>query len=144
MSTAALRIGSRLAIFVDEHRLGDTYGAKTGFLLSRNPDTVRAPDASFVSAARLAQIELPPTGYFPGAPDLAVEVTSPSDSYGEVEEKVAAWLHAGCVVVVLDPQRRAGRVYRGDRDMQTLAVADALELPDLLPGWSVRLSDIFD
>ena len=141
----AMRIGSRLAVFVNEHRLGETYGAETGCILSRDPDTVRAPDASFVAAARLSQMELPPTGYFPGAPDLAVEVTSPSDSYSEVEEKVATWLEAGCrVVVVLDPQRRAGKLYCGGGEELALAAADTLSVPELLPGWSVRLSDILD
>ncbi len=74
------RLGARLTLFVEAHRLGETYGADTGFLLSRDPDTVRAPDAAFVTAATLASRSPADQGFFPGAPDLAVEVTSPSDS----------------------------------------------------------------
>jgi Uma2 family endonuclease len=57
-------------------------------LLRRAPDTVRAPDAAFVTAKKLVSVTLPPDGFFPGAPDLAVEVVSPSDSNREIEEKV--------------------------------------------------------
>jgi Uma2 family endonuclease len=135
---------SRLAVFVREHGLGVTYAAETGFLLRRAPDTVRAPDASFVAAARLASMQLSPEGYFPGAPDLAVEVISPSDSYSEVEEKVAEWLEAGClVVVVLDPRRKAGRVQRPATPVVSLTETDYLSINDLLPGWSLSLEEVF-
>jgi Uma2 family endonuclease len=118
----AAEILTRITEFVREGRLGETYAAETGFLLRRAPDTVRAPDAAFVSASRLASILLPPGGYFPGPPDLAVEVTLPSDTYSEVEEKVASWLEAGCrVVVVLDPQRQTAKVYRPHGEVLALA-----------------------
>lgn len=140
----ALEVGARLWAFVREHRLGVTYAAETGFLLRRDPDTVRAPDVAFVTNATLAARTVSPEGFFPGAPDLAVEVISPSDSYSEVEEKVAEWLDAGTqVVVVLDPRRKVATVYRSGADTTTLAAADQLSLPDLLPGWSLSLEEIF-
>lgn len=140
----AMAIGARLALFVREHGLGATYAAETGFMLRRAPDTVRAPDASFVTAARLASMTLPPAGYFPGAPDFAIEVISPSDTYTEVEEKVAEWLEAGAqVVVTLDPRRKTGIVYRLGQVL-LLTATDHLTVPDLLPGWSVPLNEIFD
>jgi Uma2 family endonuclease len=135
---------SRMAVFVREHQLGVTYAAETGFYLRRNPDTVRAADASFVGAARLASMTLSPDGYFPGAPDLAIEVISPSDTYSEVDEKVGEWLDAGCLaVVILDPRRKTGTVHRPGGDPVRLAETDVLSLPDLLPGWSLLLGEIW-
>lgn len=140
----AARALGRLMPFVQEHGLGETYAAETGFLLRRNPDTVRAPDVAFVTAEKLASLSLSPDGFFPGPPDLAVEVVSPSESYSEVEEKVAEWLEAGCrAIVVLDPRRRVATVYRPGVKMTTLASTDHLSLPDLLPGWSLSLDEIF-
>jgi Uma2 family endonuclease len=134
----------RLGAFVREHRLGATYAAETGFYLRRNPDTVRAADASFVAAARLASMALSPDGYFPGAPDLAIEVISPSDTYTEVDEKVGEWLEAGCLaVVILDPRRKTGTVHRPGSDVVRLAETELLALPDLLPGWSLPLGEIW-
>jgi Uma2 family endonuclease len=141
---AAARIGARLTAFVDEHKLGATYAAETGFLLRRSPDTVRAPDASFVTNARLATLELSPRGYFPGAPNLAVEVLSPDDSHSEVEEKAADWLASGCeVVVLLDPRRQVAIVRRPDAPARTLSASDELAVEDLLPGWSVTVGELF-
>jgi Uma2 family endonuclease len=70
-------IAAPFGVFVRENDLGVVTGAETGFKLQSNPDTVRAPDIGFVSTARLLQG--PVRGYFPGAPDLAVEVASPGD-----------------------------------------------------------------
>ncbi|PZS14269.1 MAG: hypothetical protein DLM64_01905 [Solirubrobacterales bacterium] len=101
---------------------GVTFGAETGFLLARDPDTVRAPDAAFVSAERADAVGRTER-YWPGAPDLAVEVLSPSDSFREVEAKALDWLHAcSRAVLVLDPARahgdrlpRAGRCAHAQR-----------------------------
>jgi Uma2 family endonuclease len=140
----AARIGAMLTTFVHEHGLGATYAAETGFILRRSPDTVRAPDASFVTTARLAVLEFSPSGYFPGAPDLAVEVLSPDDSHSEVEKKTADWLVSGCrVVVLLDPRREVAVVRRPDTPAETLGSGDELAVPDLLPGWSAIVGDLF-
>jgi Uma2 family endonuclease len=79
---------------VSKHRLGKVYAAETGFKLASNPDHVRAPDAAFIREERLRE-KGEVTGYWPGAPDLVVEVVSPSDSYAEVEDKVFDWLEFG-------------------------------------------------
>ena len=78
--------------------LGDTYAAETGFIVERDPDTVRGADVGFVRAERLTRITKPEK-YIPFAPDLAVEVLSPNDRDDEVEEKVRLWLKAGCLLV---------------------------------------------
>ena len=72
-----MALGWRLAQFVSEHGLGEVYAAETGFKLRADPDTVRAPDAAFVSRARMGAP--PARGYRGGPPDLAVEVVSPND-----------------------------------------------------------------
>jgi Uma2 family endonuclease len=140
----AARVLARLAPFVEQNHMGETYTADAGFLLRRAPDTVRAPDVAFVTAARLATMNLSPTGFFPGAPDLAIEVVSPSDTDREVEEKTAEWLAAGTqVVVIVEPTRRTASVYRPGADVQSFGESDRLTISDLLPGWSLRVQEIF-
>jgi Uma2 family endonuclease len=90
---AALLTGS-LVQHVIAHQLGKIYAAETGFKISSDPDTVRAPDVAFIQQQRLQKIG-PVEGYWPGAPDLVAEVVSPNDRYTDVEEKVSDWLDAG-------------------------------------------------
>lgn len=140
----AARLGTSLGAFVDRHGLGETYAAETGFVLGRSPDTVRAPDASFVSAGRLEVIAPSADRYLDGAPDLAVEVLSPSDRPSDVRRKVADWLSAGCrAVVVLDPRRETAVLYRPDRPPQWLTADAELSVPEVVPGWSMRVADLF-
>src|SRR5262245_917574 len=95
-----MRFAWRLASHVEAHDLGTVCAAETGFLLSSNPDTVRAPDIAFVASPRQRDEEST-SGYWPGAPDLIVEVLSPSDTYSEVESKVLAWLDAGARIALV-------------------------------------------
>ena len=140
----ATRISAPLAVYVMEGGLGEVYAAETGFKLESDPDHVRAPDAAFVRRERDAAARGTP-GYFPGAPDVAVEVISPSDSYTEVEEKVADWLDAGTLaVIVVDPRRRTVKVHRSHTDAVVLKEADVLDVGDAVPGWQMPVSDIFE
>ncbi len=140
----AAEVGAHLTVFVRARDLGETYAAETGFLLRRSPDTVRAPDAAFVSHERLASMTLLPEGYFPGPPDFAVEVLSPSDRAPEVDAKVADWLKCGCrAVLVLDPATRRARLHRPDQDDASFLDSDVVTLEDLLPGWSLDLGAVF-
>jgi len=120
------------------------YAAETGFLLRRSPDTVRAPDLAFVVLAR-ASAARDERGFFPGPPDLAVEVVSPNDSFTEVEEKVFEWLGSGAAaVVILDPRRRYVSIYRGKADIQVLGESDTLDLSFVVPGFSVSIQELFE
>ena len=139
----AMNFSAPLHAFVKEKALGKVFAAETGFVLAVDPDTVRAPDVAFVSRERLALLSKT-NGFFPGPPDLAVEVISPDDSYAEVEEKVEAWLNSGCrVVVVVNPRNRTLKVYRSTADVALLTVADAFHCQDLLPGFKLPVSQIF-
>ena len=89
-----------LAIHVDDNKLGATFAAETGFRIASNPDTVRAPDAAFVNQRKMEKLE-DDTGFFPFAPDLAVEVVSPNDSFSAVEAKAFSWLDSGTIAVLI-------------------------------------------
>ncbi|HEV3048217.1 MAG TPA: Uma2 family endonuclease [Solirubrobacteraceae bacterium] len=135
--------GYLLAVHVRTTGSGVTLGAETGFILGRDPDTVRAPDAAFVSNARVAAIGITP-GFWPGgAPDLAIEVVSPDDSQRYVREKALNWLDAGAAaVLVLDPRTRSATVYRPGGAV-TAHEDGTLDLSDAVPGWRVALADFF-
>ncbi|MDQ3301723.1 MAG: Uma2 family endonuclease [Actinomycetota bacterium] len=125
--------------------LGRTYAAETGFVISRNPDTVLAPDAAFVNRERVEEVGQT-GGYFPGAPDLAVEVLSPNDTHTEVTEKALAWLDAGSrLVLVADPRRRAVTVYRSRSDIRILTAeaGDRIDGADVVPGWILPVAELF-
>ena len=135
----AMRVAWRLAQHVETHGLGSVYAAETGFRLASDPDTVRAPDAAFVSQARLDAVGAV-AGYWPGAPDLVVEVVSPGDRSGEV----AAWLEAGTqMVVVIEPRPRTVTVHRTDGVIRTLREGDMLEGGAVVPGWKVPVVALF-
>ena len=139
----AVRITWRLARHVEENRLGTVYAAETGFRLATDPDTVRAPDVAFVSRDRVeavGEVE----GFWPEAPQLAVEVISPGDSYADVEEKVFDWLDAGTkMVVVINPRQRSATVYKSPTDITALAEADVLDGGDVVPGFELAVREIF-
>ena len=129
---------------VRAHKLGVVRAGETGFLLTTNPDTVRAADVAFISRARLTEPG-PVRGYRRGAPDLALEIISPTDRYTEVEEKVVAWFAAGArMVVTVNPRRRTVAVYRAPTRVRILTVADLLDGEDVVPGWRMPVAAIFE
>jgi Uma2 family endonuclease len=139
----AMEIGARLRTHVRARQLGRVFAAETGFILRRNPDTVRAPDASFVASERLPAGGLP-AGFLELAPDLAVEVVSPSDTGREVREKVADWLRAGTRLVwVINPATRSATVYRSVDDFQELSEDESLDGGGVLPGFTCQLGELF-
>ena len=141
----ALRIASRLERHVDANNLGKTYAAETGFKLSSNPDTVRAPDAAFASRERVEKAGKV-KGYWPGAPDLVAEVVSPNDTHSEVIGEALAWLEAGSrMVLVVDPDKITVTVYRSREEIRVLT-ADAGEIidgSDVVPGWKLPVAELF-
>jgi Uma2 family endonuclease len=131
------------AYHVLKHRLGEVYSSDTGFLLARNPDTVRAPDFSYIRQDRLTEI-VGIDGYIPIPPDLCVEVVSPNDRRNEVEEKVGEWLDFGTqIVIVIQPKNRTTSIYRSHSLIEILSESETLRLEDILPGWSLSLAEIF-
>jgi len=131
-----------LVDFVKDNSLGEVVGPRTGFQIGHDPDTVRAPDVGFVCAQRVPAE--PVKGYFPGPPDLAVEVLSPDDRAGEVLAKVRDWLQSGCRRVwVVDPRTRTVSVYRSASEIVVLSESDTLTDEELLPGFRLPVAEIF-
>lgn len=140
----AMTAGWLLTKHVRETGTGVTIGAETGFILARDPDTVRAPDAAFVSQAGADKIGTTER-YWPGAPDFGIEVISPTDSFREVEANALCWLDAGTLaVLVLDLSRRSATVYRAGGDARVCDDEQELDLSDAVPGWRVAVADFFD
>ena len=138
-----IELSWRLAKFVRDNRLGRCCGAETGFLISKDPDTVRAPDFAFVSKGRLPAGDLPKT-FFPGSPDLAVEVMSPSDRTDEIDEKVLAWLAAGCRAVwTVDPRMKTVTIYHSPTDIRICTADSELADDTVVPGFHCRVADLF-
>jgi Uma2 family endonuclease len=137
-----LRIGQLLDAHASQTGCGVAFG-EIGFLLSSDPDTVRGPDAAFISTERFEAVG-DTTKYWPGPPDLAVEVISPNDAFREVQEKALEWVAAGCVaVLVVDPDKRTATVYRAGGDAHIFAGEEKVDLSDAVPGFSVAVGELF-
>jgi Uma2 family endonuclease len=134
-------LAMHLALYVRQHRIGRVYGAETGFILARDPDVVRAPDVAFVARERVIDTER----FLEQAPDLAVEVLSPSDAYSYVDTKIHQWLDAGTRTVwIIDPQAGRVQIYRrGERNVLDLGLEDAIDGADVLPDFRLDLRELF-
>jgi Uma2 family endonuclease len=139
----ASRLDYRLRAFVEAHDAGEVCAAETGFRLAQNPDTVRAPDVSFIARERVAAQGIPES-YWPFAPDLAVEVISPSDRFDDVLTKVQEYLRAGTRLVwVFHPRTSTVMVYRANGTVQLLTGTEELGGEDVLPGFRCRIDELF-
>lgn len=141
-------VAATLAILLGQHvrsrRLGVVLAAETGFRISRDPDTVRAPDVSFV-ARECVPPDGPPEGYWDLAPDLAAEVVSPNDTAAEVQSKVQMWLDAGVRLVwVVYPATRSVMVYESPKEIRSLAAGDTLGGGEVVPGFGRQVAGIFE
>lgn len=129
--------------YIQKNPVGIAVAAETGFQISREPDTVRAPDVGFVLTDRVPKTETP--GFFQGAPDLAVEVLSPNDRASDVTAKVQEWLQAGCREAwVIDPKTRTVQIHRGDcREITLLQMGDTVTSEKTLPGFASPVAAFF-
>lgn len=119
------------------------FAGDPGFLLARDPDTVRAPDLALVRRDRLEGVDL--RKYLPLAPDLAVEVVSPGDSFPEVEARARMWLDFGVPIVwMVEPSSRRIYVHRPGHPRLELAGDDLLTGGDVFPAFSVPAREVFD
>lgn len=140
----SLELARVLANHVKAARLGRVFAAETGFRLAELPPTVRAPDVSFVARSRMPEGPAP-AGYVPFAPDLAVEVVSPSNRWTEVAAKVRDYLEAGTRLVwIVDPPARTVTVHRPSSAWMVRGEDDALDGEDVVPGFRMRVGSLFD
>jgi Uma2 family endonuclease len=132
-----------LTSHVRENELGKIFAAETGFIISRDPDTVRAPDAAFVTKDRL-----PPgvvgSGFLEMVPDLVVEVVSPGDSASYVQEKAEMWLESGVRLVwVVYPVPQSVVVYHSQGEARVLHTGDVLDGTLVFEDFKVAVEDFF-
>ena len=138
-----MRLAGPLSEFIWSHDLGEIFAAETGFQLTFGPDTVLAPDISFITKKRLAQVG-ETERFWPAAPDLVVEVLSPSDRPSKVNKKTSLWLSYGAKQVwIVNRKTRTVIIYRSPDDATTFSGSDYLEAQDLLPGFRLSLDRIF-
>ena len=141
---AAAKLTILLGQHVEAQQLGVVLAAETGFLISRNPDTVRAPDVSFVAQERVPP-DGPPEGYWELAPDLAIEVVSPNDTAAGVQSKVQMWLESGVRLVwVVYPDTRSVAAYESLKEISVSTTEDALSGGNVVPGFECKVAEIFD
>ena len=135
------KLNQRLSNFVEEKKLGNVFCNDSGFITERAPDTVRGPDVSFWSFERLPEVS---PGYIEVAPDLAVEVVSPSDHFGRLQGKINQYLKGGVRLIwVVDPEDRSVTVYRPGKPDIYLTENETLSGDDVLAGFSVPVSGLF-
>ena len=139
-------LSTRLAILIGQYVEANELGVlltPAGFKLSTNPDTVREPDLAFVTRERVPRTGVP-VGFWPGPPDLAVEILSPDDRPRETREKVRDYLEHGVRLVwIVDPRKRTVTVHRPQVVPETLGAGDALDGEDVLPGFNCAIDRFF-
>lgn len=140
-SRSAGAVAKYLGAYLVQHPLGELCVAEGGFRSGPN-ETLYCPDVAYVSEERAATV--PPDEYYPFAPDIAVEAWSPDNTEDEMNEKAANYLaHGARAVWLLRPQDRTVRVHRSGRPVETLQAGDLLTGDEILPGFSVPVSDLF-
>lgn len=138
---ALVKVARKLGDFAEAHGLGDVIGGDSGFVLHRGPDTVLCPDVAFIAAARVPASD---HGFAELAPDLVIEIVSPSQSRAEASDKAVRWLDAGVQVVwLIWPAKRRVQIHTGEVDISTLGPDDTLTCAELLPGFELALSELF-
>ena len=138
-----IRLSLRVAAFVEKRVLGVVFSADTGYRIQRDPDTVLAPDVSFVRREEIPADGLP-VQFWNLAPTLAAEVISPSDSASAVCNRAQMLLDAGTVVVwILDPDAKTVAVHRSGQAVETLCADDRLTDNNVLPGFSCSVAELF-
>jgi Uma2 family endonuclease len=129
---------------LEDHPSGRIVSNDSGIVTERDPDTVRGADVAFYSYEDVPKGPLPQR-YLTAVPRLVFEVRSPSDRWKDLLAKTVEYLNAGVMVVcVLDPDTQTVHVYRPDQPDQTFAADQELPLPDLLPGFQVRVGRFFE
>ena len=135
-----LNLGSRLAAFVKDGKLGHVAAGDPGVRLPQG--NVRAPDIGFVARGRFEDDRVP-AGFSSVIPDLAVEILSPEDRPRLVLDKVGEFLEAGVRLVwVIDPDERRAILYRSISDVRTIGAEDNLDGEDVVPGFRCRLAEV--
>lgn len=140
--TLAAFLTAELWPFVRAHNLGRVH-VEVGYKLFSDPDTVRGPDVSFVSAKRQPRAK-PRRGFVPGAPDLAIEMVSSERPLAQVTAKALEYIESGAQLVwVVDPDARVVSIHRPGQPVLVWSERDTLSGEEVLPGFTLPLSRLF-
>ncbi len=156
----AINITTPLDQYVRAHNLGAVYAAETGVQLTTAPRVGEISCQEIGNREPLGRTSLSSisyflspisyllvgdtAGYWPGAPDVAVEVVSPHDLYTEIDDNFMDWLTAGTrMVVIVNPRQHTGTVYRSQSEIPLLTEEDTLDGADVVPGWSIAVRELF-
>jgi len=137
-------IGRLIESFAADRDLGFTFVDGVSFVLRRNPDDVRGPDVSFLVKDRVTSLEmlLKP---WEGAPDLAVEIISPSDRATDIHDKIKAYQAAGTRLTwIVWPDTRSVTSYDARGTISELQSGDVLDGGEVLPGFAVNVARLFE
>ena len=138
----ALTLGYFLTGFVRTHRLGVTCDSSTAFKMKTG--NKRSPDLAFIAKERLQGLKRLPTGFFDGAPDLAVEIIFPNNTFEEIHNKLVEYFENGTRLVwVILPDEECVLVYRKPKPSKLLQLEDSLEGEDVVPNFNLPLSELF-
>lgn len=139
------KVSRYLDEFVEAKNLGAVCSNDTFVLVARDPDRVRGPDVVYWPRSKLPDGHVPEKGLILTPPDLAVEVVSPSNDWAEIYTKVGEYLRVGVpIVLVLDPDSKSATTYRLKSGQQTFEADEDLTLPEVLPGFSIRVGKFFE
>jgi Uma2 family endonuclease len=137
------KIGCQVQRYLETHPVGRIVSNDAGVITERDPDTVRGPDVAYYSFEKIPAGPMPDR-YVSTPPDIAFEVRSKSDRWKDLLNKVSEYLSVGVrVVVVIDPTADAVQIYRDSESPSILNIDDALELPDVLPGFRMTVRQLF-
>jgi Uma2 family endonuclease len=135
-------LGAELKIFVRQRKLGRVVGGETGIYIRRNPDRIRAADIAFISKQRSPGKRR--KGFLEVAPELVVEVISPTDTWEDMRSKLKDYFSAGVERVwVIDPENREVLVYRSPKEVETLGEGDTLTGEGVLAGFALPVANLF-
>lgn len=140
--TICMRLGALLFNFVQRHKLGEVYDSRTGFRLSEK--LLLCPDVAFAGKATLKKILVAPDQFLSGAPDLVIEVLSPSDRMVQINRKLDHYFEHGTKLAWLVNWKKAQvHIYTPDSIEALTRPGDVLTGGEILPGFKCRLSRIF-
>ncbi len=139
---AAARLTWHLTQHVEEGNLGEVYTGGTGFLLFDGLDKVRAPELAFVNREHASQAA---NAFHVGSPDLVAVFVSNSTPSSAARQEARSWIKAGTqAVLIVDSAQKTVAVYRGAKALEMAGQGGALDLSDVVPGWTLRIDDLFE
>ncbi len=138
-----MEIAAEMKLFVKKHRLGRVWASNLGYWMKNG--NLRSPDVSFVEESRFRSMTRDSEGFLYGAPDLSVEILSPSNTVKAMEEKAVEYFENGSKIVwIVNPDDQTVLILRPDGSEKVLNVRDILDGEDVIPGFSLVVSELFE